>query len=65
MDTETLDKLYLEWSQFTKAETAREMKLRRALREIAESNPNKFDDPLKHANWCMECAATALTNGGR
>jgi len=27
METETLDKLYLEWSQFTKARTAREIHL--------------------------------------
>lgn len=33
-DTETLDELYLEWSQFTKAETATEIKLKNALRSI-------------------------------
>lgn len=33
-DTETLDKLYLEWSQFTRAETATEIKLKNALRSI-------------------------------
>jgi hypothetical protein len=27
MTTETLDKLYLEWSQFTKAKTAQELSL--------------------------------------
>lgn len=27
MDTETLDKLYLEWSQFTKARNSRELRL--------------------------------------
>lgn len=32
--TETIDKLYLEWSQFTKAETATEIKLKNALRQI-------------------------------
>lgn len=32
--TETLDKLYLEWSQFTTAETATEIKLKNALRSI-------------------------------
>ena len=31
METEILDKLYLEWSQFTKARTAREIKLRSAV----------------------------------
>lgn len=34
MSTETLDKLYLEWSQFTNAETATEIKLKTALRQI-------------------------------
>lgn len=33
-ETETLDKLYLEWSQFTKAQTAKEIKLKEALRSI-------------------------------
>ncbi len=28
-NTETLDKLYLEWSQFTKAETAKEIALKK------------------------------------
>jgi len=31
METTTLDKLYLEWSQFTKAKTAKELRLREAL----------------------------------
>ncbi|MDH0869718.1 hypothetical protein [Agrobacterium pusense] len=30
-NTETLDKLYLEWSQFTKAETAKEIKLQKRI----------------------------------
>ena len=37
MDTETLDKLYLEWSQFTKARTRRELAMERALRWIVNS----------------------------
>lgn len=37
MDTETLDKLYLEWSQFTKARTAREIRMEKALRYLAEN----------------------------
>jgi hypothetical protein len=35
METETLDKLYLEWSQFTKARTAREIAMEKALQWIA------------------------------
>lgn len=31
MQTETLDKLYLEWSQFTQAKTAKELALEAAL----------------------------------
>lgn len=34
MQTETLDKLYLEWSQFTKAKTGRETQLENLIREI-------------------------------
>lgn len=56
MTTETIDKLYLEWSQFTQARTARELKMAKALAEIADSNPNHFVDPVEHANWCIERA---------
>jgi hypothetical protein len=38
MDTETLDKLYLEWSQFTKARNLREIAMEKALRWMA-NNP--------------------------
>jgi len=31
METTTLDKLYLEWSQFTKAKTAKELRLQEVL----------------------------------
>ena len=34
MTTETLDKLYLEWSQFTKARTSREIAMENALRWV-------------------------------
>ena len=37
LQTETLDKLYLEWSQFTQAKTGRELFLERQIREIAAS----------------------------
>lgn len=36
METETLDKLYLEWSQITKARTSREIRYERSLRSIAD-----------------------------
>ncbi len=42
METETLDKLYLEWSQFTKCRTAREIAYRvavkRAIKELNDGN---------------------------
>lgn len=34
MSTETLDKLYLEWSQFTKAKTERELNLEKRIKEL-------------------------------
>ena len=37
METEILDKLYLEWSQFTKARTQRELKLMSSMRKIAKA----------------------------
>lgn len=38
MDTETLDRLYLEWSQFTRARNAREILMQRALEKYAEDD---------------------------
>jgi hypothetical protein len=35
-ETETLDKLYLEWSQFTQARTARELNLESAIHQLTE-----------------------------
>ena len=35
MDTEAMDKLYLEWSQFTKARTQREIAMAKALERYA------------------------------
>lgn len=42
MNTETLDKLFLEWSQFTKAKTARELRLERIINRMvaASKEPN-------------------------
>lgn len=37
METETLDKIYLEWSQFTGARTGRELKLKKALVDLIEA----------------------------
>ena len=38
MQTETLDKLYLEWSQFTKAKTAKELKLEARIEALEKQN---------------------------
>lgn len=46
MQTETLDKLYLEWSQFTKAKNNREIKLEavvEAAREVVKARKNMGD----------------------
>ena len=48
MDTETLDKLYLEWSQFTKARTEREMWAAvnlQALLEVVQSIAIEHNEP--------------------
>lgn len=55
--TETLDKLYLEWSQFTNARTAREIKMEKALRWIA-------DVPGAHPNNVLAVARDALGDVG-
>ncbi len=44
METQTLDKLYLEWSQFTKARTGREIAYRQMLEAVAaELRKSKSD----------------------
>ncbi len=37
MNTETLDKIYLEWSQFTQARTALEIELREAMYALSRA----------------------------
>ena len=59
-DTETLDRLYLEWSQFTAARTWRDLLAERALADIANSQKRAWIDPAEHANWCIERAQEAL-----
>jgi hypothetical protein len=49
--TETLDKLYLEWSQFTKARTGREIEMGRALAAI-----------LAEPHGCVFCDSGKLRN---
>lgn len=47
MDTETLDKLYLEWSQFTEARTAREIRLVAAVLWLSDHEPKLVDIAVK------------------
>lgn len=56
MDTETLDKLYLEWSQFTKATTAREL---RAIAAIERRFPETLDPNLVHSQDMGEALLAA------
>jgi hypothetical protein len=51
MTTETLDKLYLEWSQFTKARTGREIEMFSALEAI-----------LRDPHGCRYCDSGKLLN---
>ena len=58
LHTETLDKLYLEWSQFTKARTQRELELAEALQFAVANGANwTLND---WSNWRTYHAATAL-----
>lgn len=47
--TETLDKQYLEWSQFTRARTAREVALITALRQFADRK--NWVDEFQKLQW--------------
>lgn len=60
METETLDKLYLEWSQFTQAKTAREImlahqvhKLLQAIKPFADVVLNS-SGPIPHNKLSLE-----------
>lgn len=43
MSTETLDKLYLEWSNYTGARTNRELIMLKALRQIVDAGTTPAD----------------------
>lgn len=68
MTTETLDKLYLEWSQFTSARTGREIKMLAALKAAdAAINPSdrsgisldKWNERLKATTVQIRAAITS------
>lgn len=57
METETLDKIYLEWSQFTNARTNRELKLIDALNQIQrQANKNWGRDEAVYVNQVVNHA---------
>ena len=73
METETLDKLYLEWSQFTSARTHREIAMQRvidaakAMREDAylvdmapDDEPARFADSPTNIGRAFDAALAAL-----
>ena len=65
METETLDKMYLEWSQFTKARTAREIAMGQALKSIAGWKAVNLNGEYEHGlrdiiRSITDCAVAAL-----
>ncbi len=49
LETETLDRLFLEWSQFTKARTAREKDANDAASKILHMLANPSDENIEQA----------------
>lgn len=60
MTTETLDKLYLEWSQFTKARTFREIAMLGALRDVEHSLKDLGADGWSDAPHLMQVIRAAI-----
>jgi len=62
MTTETLDKLYLEWSQITGARTARELQMEAALRlaDKAINPPDKGGISMGTWNMRLKTATAAI-----
>lgn len=58
IQTETLDQLYLEWSQFTEARTKRELKLLKAV-QLAYRKWH-LDDPNVGSNQLSEALLHAI-----
>lgn len=68
MMTETLDKIYLEWSQFTSARTAREIAMLNALNAAIDWYTPPNDDgpfPLKKIADAVALAATSTPERAR
>lgn len=63
-ETETIDKLYLELSQFTKARTAREIKLQRDYDELIMAVARKHHGETRHQTalrYIQEAERAALS----
>lgn len=61
MTTETLDKLYLEWSKYTHARTARELRLRKLLEKIKSTADAASSDAYpEHIKTISALARTAI-----
>jgi len=55
MNTETLDKLYLEWSQFSHAKTEREIALENLIQDIDNFKSHESTSCMAHlANSCVK-----------
>ena len=62
--TETLDKLYLEWSQYTNARTARETRLETRYNELLMAVSRKHPGESRHETALRYiCEAEATTDG--
>lgn len=64
IDTETMDKLYLEWSQLTQARTRRELvavaAIRQALDHLKYATPKTQNGPCIQAIGVLQDALRAL-----
>jgi hypothetical protein len=50
-NTETLDKLYLEWGQFTQVRTKREMKVRKGLTKVVAQMETRQVETVTPEEW--------------
>lgn len=65
MQTETLDRLYLEWSQFTKAKTRRELELEKAIEAAYGALWHDTSKTSEQARFARGVLMLLLTNEGR
>jgi hypothetical protein len=66
VDTETLDRIYLEWSQFTAARTAREIEMGEALDALLEVVGDMISDGAGALNpGLLELARKAIARAAK